>query len=107
MIFKVGDNKVQICTDGHINIEGANGDRVVQVGGDGIFLGDNEESFEEAVLGEKLQTLLSKLKTNFENLAAISAQSAYTIHLSQPFLSTAESLGNDISKIVSKNVKLN
>lgn len=101
VMLDIGESKVQICTNGDINVF-SNGVSFKVVGGV-CYCGTDGGKYDQMVMGNRLVAKLCQLASDFSTMAAVAAGNPYTMKLGDEFTKTSMHLNNDIDDLVSKS----
>lgn len=103
LVNKVGNGHMTVNKDSDIDIHGA---KKVDVTGNVIKIGKENGSYEPAVMGDKLQRLLSGLASDLQTLSLKCAAVPYTASLASSFMKMSTSITSKIPEILSDTVKI-
>lgn len=106
IVVKNDSSKINLDKNGDLTAVSKSGKELL-LKSDKVQIGKTGGSYEEAVLGDKLKTLLSNLQTGISIVASTAARSPHTLPLVSPLNDLSSQLASDITKILSKNVNLN
>ena len=101
IMLNIGESKVQICTNGDINVF-SNGVSFKIVGGV-CYTGTDDGDYEQMVLRDKLVDLLCQLAADFSSLSGIAKGNPQTMTLGEGFTKASMHLNNNIDDILSKS----
>lgn len=94
IMLKVGENTlINVKPDGEILAKSTNGQ--ISIKNDKVYIG-SEDAEEPAILGNKLDQVLSKLSSDLNSIAQACSSSPYTIALSTPIMTASQNLSQGI-----------
>lgn len=100
----IGGHHIALAPDGHVSLVGNSGE--VDINGSKVQIGAVGGAYEKAVLGEKLQSILSNLQTDMDKLAEDAGKNPYTSALIPGFQNASQHL-EEAKNMLSTNVSLN